>query len=69
MAGTAGTLANSQCTVNGAGTSASGSGPTLTLTLSVSATAAFTATQNIYMAAIDSEGLSSGWQDKGTWTP
>ncbi|MGO9272139.1 MAG: FG-GAP-like repeat-containing protein [Terriglobia bacterium] len=69
VAGTAGTLSNSQCTVNGAGSMASGSGPTLTLTLSVSATAAFTGAQNIYLAVVDSEGSSSGWQNKGTWTP
>src|SRR5208282_2549253 len=68
-AGTAGTLSNSQCTVNGAGTTASGSGPTLTLTLSVSATATFVGTQNIYLAAVDSEGSNSGWQMRGTWTP
>ena len=68
-AGTAGTLSNSQCTVNGTGTSASGLNQTLTLTLSVSATAAFVGTQNIYMEAFDSEGSNSGWQTKGTWTP
>ncbi len=68
-AGTAGTLSNSQCTVNGTGTSASGSNQTLTLKLSVSATATFVGTQSIYMAAVDSEGSNSGWQNRGTWTP
>ena len=68
-AGTAGTLSNSQCTVNGAGTSASGSNQTLTLNLSVSATGVFVGAKNIYMAAVDSEGSSSGWKNKGTWTP
>ncbi len=68
-AGTAGTLSNSQCTVNGAGTSASGSNQTLTLNLSVSATATFVGTQNIYMAVVDSEGSNSGWANRGTWTP
>jgi uncharacterized repeat protein (TIGR01451 family) len=66
-AGTAGTLANSQCTVNLAGSSASGSGQTLTVTLSVSAKAAFTGSMPIYMAAIDSEDTKSGWQLRGTW--
>ncbi|MGO9272297.1 MAG: hypothetical protein ACLQOO_19050, partial [Terriglobia bacterium] len=68
-AGTTGTLSNSQCTVNGAETSASGSNQTLTLNLSVSATAAFHGTKNVYMAVHDSEGSNSGWQTKGTWTP
>ena len=67
--GTAGTLSNSQCTVNGAGTTVSGSGTTLTLNLSVSATAAFVGTQNTYLRVQDSEGLNSGWKRKGTWTP
>ena len=68
-AGTSGTLQNSQCMVNGSETTAAGSGQTLTLTLSVSATPTFVGTQNIYMVAIDSEGSSSGWQNRGTWTP
>jgi len=67
--GTMGTLSNSQCTVNGTGTSASGLNQTLTLTLSVKGTAAFIGTKNIYMKAFDSEGSNSGWQNRGTWTP
>ena len=67
--GAAGTLANSQCTLNGSGTTASGSGPTLTLNLSVSASTSFLGTKNIYLHAQDSAGLSSGWRNRGTWTP
>ncbi len=66
--GTAESLSNSQCTVNGAGTTVSGSGATLTLNLSVRATASFVGTQNTYLRVQDSEGLNSGWRKKGTWT-
>ena len=65
--GTAGTLGNSQCTVNGARSSVSGSNQTLTLNLSVSATGAFTGSQPVYLGVIDSEGTKSGWQQRGTW--
>jgi len=58
--GSAGKLANSQCTVNGTGSSASGSGQTLTLILSLSASATSVGTQQLYLAAQDSEGLKSG---------
>jgi hypothetical protein len=67
--GSAGTLSNSQCTVNGIGTTVSGSGATLTLNLSVSAAPTFTGTKNIYMLAQDSEGSSTDWQNRGKWTP
>jgi hypothetical protein len=67
--GTSGTLSNSQCTVNGAGTSVSGSNQTLTLNLSVSAAASFTGSKQVYMGVVDSEGSKSGWVDRGTWMP
>ena len=67
--GTAGTLSNPQCTVNGVGTKVFGSNQTLTLNLSLSATALFVGTQRLYMDAVDSEGSDSGWQQRGTWTP
>ena len=67
--GATGTLGNSQCTVNGAGSSVSGSGQTLTLNLSLSATAIFVGTQQLYMQAEDREGTWSAWQQRGTWTP
>ena len=63
----AGTLANSQCTLNGSGTSVTNSGTTSTLTLSISFTAAFGGVKNIYMYASDIFGNSSGWQNKGTF--
>ncbi len=67
--GSAGTLANSQCTINGLGTTVVGSGPTLILNLSVTASPTFVGTRNIYMVAEDSATSTSGWQIRGTWTP
>ena len=64
-----GTLSNSQCTITGSGTSAVRSGDTLTLTLLVTASASFTGTKNVFLAALDNSAASSGWVNKGTWTP
>src|SRR5205807_999571 len=61
-----GTLQNSQCVVNGAGSSATLSGLTLSLNVSVTFTAAFSGTKNVYMQAA-SPFASTPWQPKGSW--
>jgi hypothetical protein len=67
--GGTGTVANSQCTVNAAGSSATGSGNTLTLLLNMSFTAAYAGDRVVYTAARDmTEAANSGWQSVGTWT-
>ena len=66
--GSSGTLANSQCTLNGAGSSASGAGNTLTVAFSITFKPAFSSLQNVYGYAADSGGNVSGWQLLGTWT-
>jgi len=58
---------NSQCTLNGAGSSATTSGNTLTLNLALTFQTAYGGVKNVYMDAIDALG-TSGWQQKGTWT-
>jgi hypothetical protein len=64
-----GTVSNSQCSVNAAGSSATGSGNILTLTLNMSFSSAFNGNRVIYMAARDStEANNSGWQSMGSWT-
>ncbi len=68
MAPGGGGLANSQCTLSGAGLSAGASGNTLTVTLPVTFTAAFAGTRNIYLLAIDSGGSNTNWSLKGAWT-
>src|SRR5260370_115439 len=65
--GQSGSLQNSQCSMNSATGSVSGSANNLTLNLSLSFQAAFAGAKNIYMSAYD--GVDSGWQQKGTWTP
>jgi uncharacterized repeat protein (TIGR01451 family) len=60
-----GNLSNSQCTINGAQSSASGSGNVLTLTLSITFTPSFAGNKLVYMAARDLLN-NSGWQTMGT---
>jgi hypothetical protein len=66
LLGQSGTLQNSQCIVNAAASSSSGSGNNLTLNLSLTFQATFTGLKNIYMDVYD--GVSPGWQQKGSWT-
>jgi hypothetical protein len=64
-----GTLANSQCSINGSGTSVVRSADNLTLNLDVTATSTFTGTKNIFMFAEDNSAANSGSVKAGTWTP
>ena len=63
-----GTLQNRSCSINLAGSSVSTSGSTLTLNLAVSFTSAFNGSKTVRMFANAAGTLSSGWQDRGTWT-
>jgi hypothetical protein len=62
-----GTQQNSQCKLNGAGSTVVLSGPTLTLNLALTFLPAFGGAKNIYMQAI-SPLASTAWQSKGTWS-
>jgi hypothetical protein len=64
-----GTLSNSQCSINGSGTSVVRSGTNLTLNLSVTASSTYTGKHNIFMYATDTSSVSTAWLNKGTWTP
>jgi len=66
--GPAGTLSNSQCTVNAGGSSSSGSGTNLTVNVVLSFTPAFGGAKTNYMVVYDAGGLSPGWQANGAWT-
>ncbi|MGA3025910.1 MAG: hypothetical protein ABSF98_14165 [Bryobacteraceae bacterium] len=67
--GVAGTLSNSQCSVNAGSSSVGGSGNTLSLDLAVSfIVPPFVGVKNVYGYAADNEGVNSGWQTLGTWT-
>jgi hypothetical protein len=64
----AGTVSNSQCTVNGGGGSVTRSGNTLTLHIQITFQSAFAGLRQIYTNAFDAEGLTSGWVQLGVWT-
>ena len=66
--GAAGTLTNSQCTVDVRASSAQGSGNNLTLTVALTFKPAFAGAKNTYMIAVNQSSVSSGWQARGVWT-
>ena len=63
-----GTLSNSQCTVNLAGSSRTVSGNTLTLSLAITFNASFAGAKSILMLATTNGGVSTAWQQRGSWT-
>src|SRR5208282_4267367 len=64
-----GSIQNSQCRIDGAGSSATGNGNTLTLTLNVLFFEGFLGNQAVYSAARDISGNNNtGWQALGTWS-
>jgi hypothetical protein len=67
--GQAGTLSNSQCTLDGGGSSASAVGNNLTVNAALTFKAAFTGSKTVFLDAEDApNSLSSGFQALGTWT-
>jgi hypothetical protein len=64
--GSAGSLQNSRCELNAAGSSVTGSGSTLTLNLALAFRPAFAGQSTILMEASDGM-LTSGLQTRGTW--
>jgi hypothetical protein len=65
--GSNGTLQNSQCTLNGAGSSVIGSANTLAMTLALTFKPSFSGAQTAFGSAFDKASLASGWQTLGTW--
>lgn len=66
--GAAGSLQNGQCSLDTGASSASGTGTNLTVNLALSFKFAFQGVKNIYMWAIDNQGVESTWQSRGSWT-
>ncbi len=66
--GSAGSVSNSQCQINGTGSSAVGSGTVMTLTVNVTFRAGFAGNQVIYLAARDQAAGNSGWVTMGFHT-
>ncbi|MEZ5351932.1 MAG: hypothetical protein R2762_04795 [Bryobacteraceae bacterium] len=61
-----GSVSNSQCTINGAGSSVSGSGNNLTLTLNFSFSSGFSGDRIVFVAPRDVAENNPGWQPMGT---
>ena len=68
MLGSASILQGSSCAINLGSSSASASGSVLTLNLAIAFTSAFSGDKTIRMFANAAGGVSSGWQDRGSWT-
>jgi hypothetical protein len=68
VVGTAGTISNSQCTVNTGASSVTAVGNNLTLTLAISFSAGWPGTKNNYLWVADLANQTSGWAQMGTWT-
>ena len=66
--GAAGTVQNSQCTLNGAGSSITASGNTLTVNLAIAFSSSFAGTKQISAYAQSVTAANSGWQTLGSWT-
>lgn len=67
--GVAGTLSNSQCTLNGAGSSVTFSGNIVKFSIPVTFSGSFTGSKNLYLQAVSLENRSSGFKQFGTWLP
>ena len=68
--GQPGTLQNSQCTLDAGASSANGSGTNLTVNVTLTFKPGFTGSQNNFMIANDVvNNLTSGFENRGSWTP
>lgn len=66
--GSTSSISNSQCTVNGGGSSAGNSGDDLTVNYAITFASTFTGLKNTYLS-VSGASRSSGWVEKGSWTP
>jgi hypothetical protein len=62
-----GSVSNSQCAVQAAGSSVTGLGTQLTLNLTIGFGSGFAGYKVFYLSAADKSGANSGWQPMGTW--
>jgi hypothetical protein len=66
--GGAETLSNSQCSIDGSGSSVTVAGDLLTLTLKMAFSAEFAGNKVVYQAARNEFGFNSGWVQQGVWS-
>jgi len=69
VAGSAGSVGNSHCTLNGVGSGGVSVGSNLTVTFNLTFSAGFAGTKQIYMQAADDTGNIEAWHLMGTWNP
>jgi large repetitive protein len=65
--GAAGTLSNSQCSVDLSATTVTASGDTLTVAPAITFKSGFTAGIKIYMQVLNIPGMFTGWKKMGSW--
>jgi hypothetical protein len=69
-AGSAGTLQNSRCSIDGGTSGASAAGTDLTLQIGFGLKGTYlTGTQKVYLWIVDNESHGTGWIQTNTWTP
>jgi hypothetical protein len=61
-------LSNSQCHLNAFFSSAAGGGNSLAVDLMMSFKSSFQGSKKVFLNTGDFGGLSTGWQQKGSWT-
>lgn len=66
--GATGFVSNSQCALDGAGSSVSTAGNTLIFQPALSFGAAFGGAKNTYLSVMNNYGMDSGWLVRGSWT-
>jgi subtilase family serine protease len=66
--GSSSSISNSQCTLNGSGTTVTFSGSKLTVAYALTFTTTFSGQKNVYLEANTSHA-SSGFVEEGIWTP
>ena len=67
--GSPGSASDSQCTLNGVGSSVKVSGDNLLITVNLTFASGFIGPQQSWMMAVDAAGGPSQWQQVGNWTP
>jgi hypothetical protein len=67
--GAAGTVQNSQCSINGPASSVTSSGTDIVLSLNITRQGPYaTGSQNLYIWVTDNAGTGTGWVQASTWT-
>jgi hypothetical protein len=68
LAGSGGSIQNSQCVLNGSGSTVTGTGNSLKVTVSLAFKSGFGGPKTIYLYGLSLGGQNSGWQSRGAWT-